>query len=229
MTAQAVRCRRGAVKLNASHIAGYSLAATAGALSGTAQGAITYSGPINQLIQDTTLDTTAVGTDLLFGSTPFHLALLHSIGTTNASTGVAFSRPTAFGTPGVDVAGFQASGYNYVSNVASGAAISLLPTFLNAATDGTLAFNGGYGNDQFLAAGIGFVGVRFNTNQYGWVRLNFSGAPLNAFTVVDFAYGDAGEAIVAGQTESIPAPASLGMLALGAAGLRGMRRRSIAA
>jgi hypothetical protein len=85
-----------------------------------------------------------------------------------------------------------------------------------------MAYNGGYGGDQFLDAGMAFIGVQFDGDRFGWVRVNMSGSPLNAFTIVDYAYGGHGEAINAGQ---VPEPGSLGLLAMGATGLAAWRRR----
>ncbi len=219
-----LRNRRGDVKLSASRIAGYATAASAAALAGVAEGAITYSGPLNIAVADLAVGGGFTGLNLTFGSTPHNLLLGHGLGATNAATGYAITGQQFAAVPGVEVAGFTAAGYNYVTNVALGAAISALPTFLGAAVNATMAFNTGYGNDQFLAAAVGFIGVRFNTNQYGWVRVQMDGAPLNSFTVIDYAYADAGEAITAGQ---VPTPGALGALALGAAGLVGMRRRKV--
>jgi LPXTG-motif cell wall-anchored protein len=54
------------------------------------------------------------------------------------------------------------------------------------------------------------------------------GGPRNMFAVVDYAYGDPGDRVLAGQTganTSAPELESLGGLALGAAGLLAWRRR----
>src|SRR5262245_55665601 len=189
-----------------------------------AQAVITYV-PVNQPIEDTTTDGFAQGIDLLFGATPHHLAIGHGLGTTNAATGYAFMESDAFGVPGVDgIAGFAVGIYVYATKVAYNAPISGL-TFLTAAQAAagvTMAFNGGYTNSQFLAPGVGFIGVKFNTNQFGWVRVNMGGAPLNKFTVVDFAYAGPGEQIRAGQ--GVPEPSGLALLALGAAGLMSWRK-----
>ena len=52
------------------------------------------------------------------------------------------------------------------------------------------------------------------------------GSPFNNFTLVDYAYGDPGDTIAAGQTSDGTAPTleSLNGLALGAAGLLAWRR-----
>ncbi len=95
----------------------------------------------------------------------------------------------------------------------------------------------GYGGDgQFQVDGVGFVGFKFNTgagDQYGWARVSMqpetgTGPTANKFKLLDYAYGDPGEVVVAGQTESrssAPALESLGGLALGAAGLLAWRKR----
>jgi len=88
-----------------------------------------------------------------------------------------------------------------------------------------------FGAGQFRAPGQGFVGFKFNTgagDQYGWVRVRMNGYPDNSFAVVDYAYGDPGEVVRAGQRRSLsssPHLESLGGLALGAAGLLAWRRR----
>jgi hypothetical protein len=84
---------------------------------------------------------------------------------------------------------------------------------------------------QFQAPGQAFIGFKFNTGageQYGWVRVRMNGSPENSFAIVDYAYGDPGEVVKAGQKRSrasSPDLESLGGLALGAAGLLAWRRR----
>jgi hypothetical protein len=80
----------------------------------------------------------------------------------------------------------------------------------------------------------GFVGFRFNTGngtQYGWARIETKN-PGNNHTrdvIKDYAWGDVGDAILTGQTQSFqPANAnsvagSLGLLAFGAQGLDAWR------
>ncbi|HWB04759.1 MAG TPA: PEP-CTERM sorting domain-containing protein [Verrucomicrobiales bacterium] len=213
--------RRRRAIIQRSKLAAYAAAGTAATFTGTqtSDGAITYT-QVGVLLQDTTLDGTVVSRDLLFDT--FHLSLVHGVGTAGAATGYAIVDPDLGGNPTALFAGFSASGYRYVTKVPAGSFISSLAFPLAAGAFATMAFNGGYGNDKFLAAGEAFIGVKFDTNRFGWIRLNMSGAPLNAFTIVDFAYGGPGEALRVGQ---IPEPGSLGLLALGAGGLASWRRR----
>lgn len=80
-----------------------------------------------------------------------------------------------------------------------------------------------YGKGSFKSGGFGLVGFKFNTGagpQYGWARIRTHGYPRSTFVVTDYAWTDPGEPIAAGQRRaSVPASASLGSLALGAAGL----------
>ena len=80
----------------------------------------------------------------------------------------------------------------------------------------------------------GFIGFRFNTGkgtQYGWARIETKRDSNNlAHEVIkDYAWGDVGDRIRTGQTQSLQAtnatsvPGSLGLLALGAQGLDAWR------
>jgi hypothetical protein len=84
---------------------------------------------------------------------------------------------------------------------------------------------------NFQDRGVSFAGFKFNNgagDQYGWVRVRMRGGTRNYFSVIDYAYGDPGERVLAGQTganTSAPELESLGGLALGAVGLLAWRRR----
>jgi len=91
----------------------------------------------------------------------------------------------------------------------------------------------GGGPGRFQDRGTGFIGFVFNKgagNQYGWARVKTSGAPHYRFTLVDYAWGDPGDPLFTAQKRSIqtgnavPATGSLGMLAIGGAGLLAWRR-----
>jgi hypothetical protein len=108
---------------------------------------------------------------------------------------------------------------------------------------GILAAGTGLGYGPWKNPGMGFVGFAFNNGagpQFGWVRVRISrqiqagGLAGFAFKVFDFAYGDPGERITAGQRASEddqdisddqgPDEGSLGGLALGAVGLLAWRK-----
>jgi LPXTG-motif cell wall-anchored protein len=83
---------------------------------------------------------------------------------------------------------------------------------------------------QFLKRGYGLVGFKFNNgagDQYGWLRVRMMDRFNHMVTVIDYAYGDPGDRVLAGQTsgDSAPVLESLGGLALGAAGLLAWRRK----
>ena len=91
----------------------------------------------------------------------------------------------------------------------------------------TASFNG-YGGFVRERA-TGYLGFKFNNgsgDQYGWVRIKTTAAFGYRFTLQDYAYGDVGDRIKAGETSSNDAPEleSLGGLALGAAGLLAWRK-----
>ena len=118
------------------------------------------------------------------------------------------------------------------SNLARGDALSARPFVQGRAVLAyDFYFNGWRTFGNFRYSGYGLVGFKFNNGagvQYGWVRVKMLGPRRDFFGVVDYAYGDPGEKVKAGQKSSNSAPAleSLGGLALGAAGLLASRRRT---
>jgi hypothetical protein len=121
----------------------------------------------------------------------------------------------------------------YVSKLHHGALISRRP--FSAANSGYMAGHGtscGLSWGQWVGHDLGFIGFKFNNgngDQYGWVRIKMGTRFGNDydFWLVDYAYGDPGEPIRAGQTSSndvVPIEGSLGGLALGAAGLLAWRK-----
>jgi hypothetical protein len=96
---------------------------------------------------------------------------------------------------------------------------------------------GGYigGSGRFRDRGTGFIGFAFSRGaglQYGWARVKKTGAPDYGFVLLDYAWGDVGDSIRTGQTsssgdmvKSVTDSGSVGLLALGAAGLVAWRQR----
>ncbi len=125
-------------------------------------------------------------------------------------------------------------GTNYVSRLSQGAVISNCH-FLSP--PGSFLVLAPYSGGPFFEKGIGFIGVRFNNGagvQYGWARLRMPGPPYfdMRFSLMDYAWGDPGDQIRAGQTslagdmvDAVPDSGSLGLLALGGAGLMAWRKR----
>src|SRR5439155_16297461 len=101
-----------------------------------------------------------------------------------------------------------------------------------------VCYHGAYigGGGRFRHRRIGFIGFVFNddgdTVQYGWARVRTSGPPNYRFRLVDYAWGDPGDRIRTGQktsagnmVDAVTESGSVGLLALGAAGLVAWRKR----
>jgi hypothetical protein len=231
------RIRRGKVAaISSSRWSAYATAGAASALAcvPTAEADITYSGLINQTFNappvagaysQAYFQLDQPGNSI----NPFH-------GRFENNSAYAVARFLVYGNAPA-IAGFTALSvggngpYAYASKLSFGQAISARPFLANntggyLGAHGTLAFGPGYGNDQWLDAGVGFVGFRFDNGggpQYGWARIVMVGdTPVNSFTLVDFAWADLGDSITAGQ---IPEPGSLALLALGGLGLVAWRKR----
>jgi len=202
----------------------YTLAGGAGMLAaGSADAAIIYSGLLNQSVtfgSSYTIDFNGGGTDLSFqiianGNT--FEAQVSALGNTTVVSDNASSWATNYAS-GVAIDGSA----KYVAN-----STKLLAQYVD---DGT--FLGG----NFTANATGFLGVRVDGTNYGWVQLAFGG-PVDAttgFTVVDWAYDNTGATILAGDKGAagavpLPGAAALAALAVGASGLRGRRGRERAA
>lgn len=114
------------------------------------------------------------------------------------------------------------SGFSYVSTLNAGFVIdssSVGPSFT-----GSMAYGGVNPNAQFNTASNAFIGLSFAGSTgtlYGWVRVSVNNA-AGTFVVHDWAYDSTGAGIAAG---AIPAPGTLGLLAVGASGLGLLRGR----
>jgi MYXO-CTERM domain-containing protein len=198
--------------------------ATAGAASAlglacSAEGEIHYSGQVNALF-------------------PFGMRNLKTFPLDQPGDSVEFGRGS-FGFPQVTihglmrlgaVAGTSTTGWAFVKAVRSGRYLS----------SGHFVY-GGYGyaslrDRHFYSPSYSpkFFGFRFRGSsgiQYGWMRV-YGNSNTLGFKVIDYAWADPGEPIKTGQTSSngdqldaVPDQGSLGLLALGGAGLLAWRRR----
>ncbi len=128
----------------------------------------------------------------------------------------------------------------YFSKLAQGLTLSGLDFTYNCShTRSPDCFGGfiGYGSypqNQFTTAGRGFIGFRFDRGaglQYAWIRVKDSGNPNHRFILIDYAWGDPGDSLSTGQKSSspeaevVPDSGSLGLLAVGGAGLLAWRKR----
>lgn len=182
-------------------------------------------------------------------STRFHLdqpgdsiRLRHSLEFCGTPSYGGFAHFGVLGQAGAGFAGFYCPSNPHVKSVSKlnrGELISRGP-FL-ARNSGVIATLSNDCGGQFDSGDLGFIGFKFNNgtgDQYGWVRIRMdTRAPIdNDFWLVDYAYGDPGEPIRAGQKSSnemvpeesdhiVPQEGSLGGLALGAAGLLAWRKK----
>jgi hypothetical protein len=191
----------------------YAAAAGAMAAAGTAHAGIIYSGEQNLNVAQFTslnlnLDGDAYG-DLLLKNYVFG--------------GGNYQGATVNFFPGKLVS-FNAgpSGFAYVSALNAGFVIdssSVGPSFT-----GSMAYGSSNPNAQFNTASNTFLGLSFagaSGTLYGWVRVSVNNA-AGTFVVHDWAYDSTGAGIAAG---AVPAPGTLGLLAVGASGLGLIRGR----
>lgn len=218
------RSRESAV-LNNSRWLAYTTAgmASAFAAANSAEATIHYSGPINRIFDECDQANFRLDRPGDF------IRLRHS---TFLVCSTSFSGNAFFnvaGIAGASIAGFYNDcGHVSASNLKRGQLISSRP-FVPAQTFRSAGL-AGYCPGQFLG-GIGFIGFKFNNgsgDQYGWVRIQVQpGIEHNYhFKLLDYAYGDVGDSIAAGQRSGhdLPELESLGGLAVGALGLLAWRK-----
>jgi hypothetical protein len=210
-------------------------AASAFTCANSAEGTIHYSGRINQVFDQCYLDTATFQLDqpgdfirlrhnMVFCSTDYGGGAYFAVGgLAGASFAGRYNTCTTFREPAL------------VSRLRFGQFISNRPFIPGASGILAIASHDRCGDGwvgQFDGKGVGFIGFKFNNgsgDQYGWVRIQMQrGDNINQnFQLKDYAYGDVGDRIRAGQmssNEMLPDEGSLGWLALGAAGLLAWRK-----
>jgi hypothetical protein len=196
--------------------------ASAFAAANSAEATIHYSGPINRIFKECSQANFRLDRPGDF------IRLRHSsfLVCDSSFNGNAFFNVA--GIAGASIAGFYNDCFGVsASNLKRGQLISSRP-FVPAQTfSASLA---GLCPGQFLG-GIGFIGFKFNNGsgaQYGWVRIQVQPGVSHhyPFKLIDYAYGDVGDTIGAGQKSGhdLPELESLGGLALGAMGLLAWRK-----
>lgn len=160
-----------------------------------------------------------------------YLTFLHAAGPAGRGfAGFYLGAPGAPSAKFLGVSGtFNGNPYKYVSKLGGNQSFANRTNFIDNIPHkfDALASNYGYPNSQWATAGVGFIGFRFDLGagtQYGWARLDMDGARLNSYTFVDYAFADPGEFLRTGQVPE--SGSSLCLLALGAAGVFAMRRRT---
>jgi hypothetical protein len=222
--------RRKAASIAKGRWAAYATAgaASAFACANSAEATIHYSGPINRIFKG--CDRTA--TFQLDRPGDF-IRLQHD---SLSCPGGGYSGSGLFnvgGLAGASIAGFY-NGCRFdpisASKLERGQLISNRPFVPAQAGWAVLAAEGACPG-EFAGRGVGFIGFKFNNgsgDQYGWARIETKPADgLNYFKLLDYAYGDVGDSIAAGQRSGhalTPEEGSLGALALGAAGLMAWRK-----
>jgi len=209
-------------------------AATAFAASNDADAGILYSGVLNiNMSAPPTFAYTYLKTMHANGVFGTHKIgyISHEKEVFPPGSGVAFLANFVMTSANAKAVGTNVGTRHYASKLALGANLLAGPFEggINKMADFRGTSSGGgapgsiTGNRKWSANGTGFLGFEFNTGageEYGWARVTMSGGYMHNMTLVDYAYGTPGQAITAGQ---VPEPASLGLLALGAAGLLAAR------
>ena len=183
----------------------------------TADAAIVYSGVVNIPVQQT---TNGLYINIVTHPAP---GSINEPGNTTGGTVAGWDLNLYSSTPlawsgGQLNWGYVGTGTSTVSQLAANAPIN--GATINLTNTGNMS--------AFPTAGGSLFGFRFFNEvaaqvQFGWGRfIKATGASPATGTLVDFAYENTGGSIGAG---AVPAPGSLALLALGALGVAGRRRK----
>jgi MYXO-CTERM domain-containing protein len=229
-----------AATISTSRWLAYSGAAAATALAGatSADGEIHYSGRVDVKLGPGSNDTVYLQLDQPGDSIAFRHSTTRLSGRTSGS---AYFKAVGLQS-GAFVGTYSRFEFAFVDRL-KGAPTRYISGFPFTSFGGTirnfgLMVKGSFRYGEWIKRGTDYVGFRFNNGsglQYGWARVKMGGKDQNfGFKVLDYAYADPGEPIGVGQTTSpsktdVTEEGSLGVLAVGAAGLalwRQRRRRS---
>lgn len=220
--------------LPASRWAAYATAGAASAIAAapSAEGSIHYSGNVGSVFA---LRGTSIGSvDRLLPLSAGASLACHFYGNLfTAYYNVASFRVAGAASEGIRGIPFGGGFFSFASRLQKGDRVSRG----NFVAHGDLnTHDRSSGGGPWAEPGTGYVGFKFNTGrgiQYGWIRLRCRGnrsAQPYSYVVEDYAWGDPGDNIKAGQTQdnqtpaAVPDKGSLGWLALGGAGLSAWRR-----
>jgi hypothetical protein len=221
--------QRSISSISASRWTAYAAAAAATAIGLPAtDAAIHYSERINEKFDDNRFEVFPLDpngpAELQFRHN-FHFYSTSVIDGGSARVFVAYGAPV-----GVSVSCALNTSQGSVLPLKRHAVISQQPFSSRASIIGT---HGGYscgGKDRGrFPGGVSLIGFKFNNGQgeqFGWARIKILEGALHAFKLVDYAYGDPGDRVRAGEISTGRFVDSLGALALGGAGVQARREIS---
>ena len=204
-------------------------AATALAAASSAEGEIFYSGLVDIGFNPPPGGSSNVHIQLDKPGDSLNPAVVR----TNTGTIGGIAEFRVYGVGGASVVGFTATSGGAPHNIVSKLGLReklYTQAFVQVSGFDLLAYNASCSACQWNDAGVGMVGFKFNDGtgwHYGWARLKKMQEPKNFFKLIDYAYGGVDEPIRTGQKFShadAPDEGSLGLLAVGAAGLLAWRK-----
>jgi hypothetical protein len=218
----------------------YAAAGAATALTGlgSAEAEIHYSGIINQQVKGRPFHPARVAFQL---DQPGDSFVLRHVLSSSGVVGYAGVSMHGVGTRArfggfVHTIPYYGGPVSYASKLSFGQNVATVPQVFLAGGRNFQSANMAIGEVQrryqWSKRGEGFLALQFDSGQgvqYGWARIKISGPFAHYMTVMDYAWGDPGDTVLAGDSgqgavPQVPFSGSLGWLALGGAGLLAWRR-----
>ena len=223
------RARKSLSSISKSRWLSYTAAGAATVAAGqqAADAAVVHVDPVDIVLSGAPGGSSSIYLDMNNDGSP-DLVPLHFMDSANGQ-GIAIIY-SSLSNPSNALAGFNAGAYFYPSNLPANTAVSAQPMVSNFFR-GDMAWRLGYTNSQWLgtttgASSTGYLGVRFQAADgahYGWIRATVGPYFQNIFTIHEWGYNDTPDGPI--MTGEVPEPGSLGLLALGGAGLLAWRRK----